>query len=129
MKRPDPIPAVPPETKPGKAEGLTPLDPVCGMTVEPDQSAGKFTFQGQTYFFCSTSCLEQFSAEPAKFLSGPPAKPAHGGEKTRAGDSFTCPMHPEVEEPRAGACPECGMALEPVSPAVAHTGAPKLPLL
>ncbi len=26
---------------------------------------------------------------------------------------FTCPMHPEVSEPRAGTCPKCGMALVP----------------
>lgn len=26
---------------------------------------------------------------------------------------YTCPMHPEVESPRPGACPKCGMALEP----------------
>ena len=26
---------------------------------------------------------------------------------------YTCPMHPEVREPAPGACPFCGMALEP----------------
>ena len=26
---------------------------------------------------------------------------------------FTCPMHPEVEQPEPGDCPKCGMALEP----------------
>jgi Cu+-exporting ATPase len=26
---------------------------------------------------------------------------------------YTCPMHPEVEQPQGGACPLCGMALEP----------------
>lgn len=25
---------------------------------------------------------------------------------------YTCPMHPEVERPSAGACPKCGMSLE-----------------
>ncbi|MGH8313251.1 MAG: HAD-IC family P-type ATPase, partial [Gammaproteobacteria bacterium] len=29
----------------------------------------------------------------------------------------TCPMHPEVIADRPGACPKCGMALEPVMPA------------
>ena len=29
---------------------------------------------------------------------------------------YTCPMHPEVREPRPGDCPDCGMALEPVGP-------------
>src|SRR5262245_58594404 len=30
---------------------------------------------------------------------------------------FTCPMHPEVRQPDPGACPKCGMALEPLAPA------------
>jgi Cu+-exporting ATPase len=33
---------------------------------------------------------------------------------------YTCPMHPEVQRPGGGACPSCGMALEPATPAV-HT--------
>ncbi len=28
---------------------------------------------------------------------------------------YTCPMHPEVRQPGPGACPKCGMALEPVT--------------
>jgi P-type Cu+ transporter len=26
---------------------------------------------------------------------------------------YTCPMHPEIRETHPGACPKCGMALEP----------------
>lgn len=29
---------------------------------------------------------------------------------------YTCPMHPEVRSDQPGACPKCGMALEPVEP-------------
>lgn len=29
---------------------------------------------------------------------------------------YTCPMHPEIREAEPGACPKCGMALEPVVP-------------
>ncbi len=32
-----------------------------------------------------------------------------------AGVEYTCPMHPEVRQIGPGACPKCGMALEPVS--------------
>ena len=32
---------------------------------------------------------------------------------------FTCPMHPEVVREGPGACPKCGMALEPKEPAAA----------
>nr|WP_277870085.1 MULTISPECIES: copper-translocating P-type ATPase [Thiomonas] len=33
------------------------------------------------------------------------------------GARYTCPMHPEVVSDSPGACPKCGMALEPVMPA------------
>ena len=33
------------------------------------------------------------------------------------GARYTCPMHPEVVSDAPGACPKCGMALEPVMPA------------
>ncbi len=29
---------------------------------------------------------------------------------------YTCPMHPEVRQDHSGACPKCGIALEPASP-------------
>src|SRR5205807_8849704 len=28
---------------------------------------------------------------------------------------YTCPMHPEIEQDHPGACPKCGMTLEPKS--------------
>jgi P-type Cu+ transporter len=37
------------------------------------------------------------------------------GSKPAAGAMHTCPMHPEVRKPGPGACPICGMALEPVA--------------
>lgn len=43
-------------------------DPVCGMTVTPDTSAGQSTYQGTEYYFCSTSCKKEFDAEPGKFV-------------------------------------------------------------
>src|SRR5712664_1218383 len=33
---------------------------------------------------------------------------------TRQLRTYTCPMHPEIRQPRPGFCPKCGMALEPV---------------
>jgi Cu+-exporting ATPase len=44
-------------------------DPVCGMEVTPETAAGAWEYQGETYFFCSTSCLERFKADPDAFLS------------------------------------------------------------
>ncbi len=36
------------------------------------------------------------------------------------GAIYTCPMHPEIERSSPGACPKCGMALEPKMPASSH---------
>ena len=44
-------------------------DPVCGMDIDPDTAAGSYEHQGQKYYFCSTSCLARFKAEPERFLS------------------------------------------------------------
>ena len=35
-----------------------------------------------------------------------------------AGTVYTCPMHPEVRQDHPGPCPKCGMALEPLLPAL-----------
>ena len=42
------------------------------------------------------------------------AAPASAAPTAAAGALFTCPMHPEVQQEGPGACPDCGMALEPM---------------
>ena len=44
-------------------------DPVCGMQIETSDAAGQSEFEGRTYYFCSSSCKEQFDANPARFTS------------------------------------------------------------
>ncbi|HEX4595650.1 MAG TPA: heavy metal translocating P-type ATPase [Bryobacteraceae bacterium] len=91
------------------------LDPVCGMTVDPQQAAGSSIYQGKTYYFCSKGCVAKFEANPEKYLH-PAAQPeVMQPEATAAGVEYTCPMHPEVRQIGPGACPKCGMALEPVT--------------
>ena len=43
------------------------LDPVCGMTISPDDAVGHVKYEGHTYYFCSESCLEKFKADPARY--------------------------------------------------------------
>lgn len=38
------------------------IDPICGMKVEPQKAAGKSTFNGKTFYFCSNSCKEKFDS-------------------------------------------------------------------
>ena len=66
------------------------IDPVCGMTVDPRHAAGKTTFAGTDYFFCSRSCLEKFQASPETYLkrvspSADRGEESHGG--CRAGST------------------------------------------
>jgi P-type Cu+ transporter len=119
-------------------------DPVCGMTVDPNTAAGKYEYNGQTYFFCSQHCFTKFKENPEKFLTGrterkhpyPNLSPSRGKESDDDHDHglpssaakgsedkhdhdrgvYVCPMDPEVRESKPGACPKCGMALEPATP-------------
>jgi P-type Cu+ transporter len=86
-------------------------DPVCGMKVDPTRAAGTLDHQGKTYFFCNKKCLERFRAEPEKYLQPRPPPPAPAKAE---GIIYTCPMDPEVRQVGPGACPKCGMALEPL---------------
>jgi Cu+-exporting ATPase len=49
-------------------------DPVCGMDVNPEQAAGTSEYQGQTYYFCSPSCKQQFDQNPERYVSQQPAQ-------------------------------------------------------
>ena len=109
-------------------------DPVCGMAVDPATAKHRRAHGGQTYYFCCQHCAEKFDAAPENFLQAPgrsaglvmlgakpmaartsdepyPAAPAKRG--------YVCPMCPEVRESNSGACPRCGMALEPEAPVTA----------
>ena len=127
-------------------------DPVCHMKVDPARAAGKYEYQGATYYFCNPRCLEKFEREPEKYLAPAAGKPVTGtsvhaqkalgteapatagiaGKPVRgasvhaqealgteapatAGIEYTCPMDPEVRQIGPGACPKCGMALEPAT--------------
>ncbi|MBN8739135.1 MAG: heavy metal translocating P-type ATPase [Xanthomonadaceae bacterium] len=87
-------------------------DPVCGMTVSAD-SPHHAQHAGHDYRFCSAGCRTKFVADPERYLSvqgepdAPPAPP---------GTTYTCPMHPQIVQDGPGACPICGMALEPLMP-------------
>ncbi|WP_341713645.1 heavy metal translocating P-type ATPase [Erythrobacter sp.] len=94
------------------------VDPVCGMTVDPDTTPHHTQHAGQDYHFCSASCLTKFKADPVRWLE-PRADVT--ADAVPEGTMWTCPMHPEIRQDHPGACPICGMALEPEI-ATADTG-------
>lgn len=44
------------------------LDPVCGMEVEEEQAAARAEYHGETYYFCSDWCRQEFEKDPGEFL-------------------------------------------------------------
>jgi adenylate cyclase len=43
------------------------IDPVCRMAVDPDHAAGRLTYDGTAYFFCTLACAGEFSQRPDTF--------------------------------------------------------------
>ncbi|HVK81317.1 MAG TPA: copper-translocating P-type ATPase [Verrucomicrobiae bacterium] len=52
--------------------------------------------------------------------------PAAPVKDAPAGAKWTCPMHPEIVRDEPGACPICGMALDPMVPSAAAEPNPEL---
>jgi Cu+-exporting ATPase len=102
-------------------------DPVCGMTIDPAHPrGGAFEHAGITYGFCNPRCRDKFAADPEHYLHPTPAPAAgHTGAPARASE-YTCPMHPEIVRNAPGACPICGMALEPRTVTAADDANPEL---
>jgi P-type Cu+ transporter len=71
------------------------------MTVDPVKATGRSERGGKTFFFCSLGCKKKFDSNPIQSGAAP------------ASAEYTCPMHPEIVRGKPGACPICGMALEP----------------
>ena len=107
------------------------------MTVNPEWAAAQSAHNGKSLYFCSKGCAAKFAAAPEKYLDGPAASTRRNdfvvpraetksskteptdqkaGSKQKPAPEYICPMDPEVREGRPGACPKCGMALEPAIP-------------
>jgi Cu+-exporting ATPase len=113
------------------------------MTVDPASARYRVEWAETTYYFCCAHCAEKFKAGPEKYLNQPtqlgsPGRVIAGSPSTlqiaaasgKGGPSaetqvatspvkadYVCPMCPAVRESKPGACPSCGMALEPAIPA------------
>ena len=92
-------------------------DPVCNMVVSSD-SEYYYRYADKLYHFCSARCLHRFRENPERYLDKETSPPHEtGGESS----TYTCPMHPEIQQRGPGNCPKCGMALEPMGVPVTAT--------
>lgn len=105
----------------GPNDPRTVTDPVCGMSVDPASTSHVATHAGMHHYFCSAGCLTKFNADPARYLSDAPRQ----AEPVPEGAIWTCPMHPEIQQPGPGNCPICGMALEPMTPTLSDGPSPE----
>lgn len=53
------------------------LDPVCGMSVEPEKAWAKIEHEGTVFYFCSSHCAKVFAEHPEKYVKK--AGHVHGG--------------------------------------------------
>jgi Cu+-exporting ATPase len=77
------------------------VDPVCGMTVDPEKTQHRHDYQGRTYYFCCNGCRSKFAADPQKYLGKEAAKPA--------------------TETSGSVDPVCGMTVDPHKTQHRHT--------
>jgi P-type Cu+ transporter len=113
-------------------------DPVCGMQVDPAKAKHVYEHGGKKIYFCCAGCLEKFKTNLEAYLNKPAASapglvtlgmPAPKSApptpvsrvKAASDTAYVCPMCPEVRETKPGACPSCGMALEPEVPLATRT--------
>jgi P-type Cu+ transporter len=140
--RPDTVAPVAPAASVASVVGVPPAvappanDPVCVMTVTT-ASPHRAQYAGRDFFFCCAGCKTKFTADPQRYAQ--PASAAPGAAAALAataattaatttveGATYTCPMHPEVQQDHPGACPKCGMALEPETPSLNGAHHPEL---
>lgn len=105
-------------------------DPVCGMNVDADTAMYHAQHEHQDFVFCSQHCMNNFKAEPTRYVTldkasqsccGHNPKPSRASTETSATDDYICPMCEGVRQQGPGSCPKCGMALEAESPQLIST--------
>ena len=45
-------------------------DPVCGMSIETRDAATQVAHEGETYYFCSKHCGDEFKQAPQQYTRG-----------------------------------------------------------
>jgi YHS domain-containing protein len=75
----------------------TSIDPVCGMSVNPEKTDIEATVEGQTYYFCAEGCRKAFTENPKKYLKSKSGKKKSWWcryterlEKATGGQSMKC---------------------------------------
>jgi len=96
-------------------------DPVCGMTVDPEKSAGSSVANGSKQYFCSKGCKAKFDANPSSWTAGlRPAAEMPTPAMHRAVETKDAAADQRSAVHGAGAVhidPVCGMKVDPAKAA------------
>jgi YHS domain-containing protein len=85
----------------------TVIDPVCGMSVDPENAAGHSKFEGRDYYFCSVACKTQFDANPGNYRHADTAA-------SRGTDDPPYTKTGDMVSPKFGAAGSGGAEYEPL---------------
>lgn len=86
------------------------------MAVDADSATASAARNGQVFYFCSPSCEQNFRSNPERYSGITPVTPSLSPFPeihVSTGGSYVCPMDSDVVQKSPGACPKCGMTLEP----------------
>ena len=84
-------------------------DPVCGMKIDPQNAAASATHNGETLYFCSQHCRDEFLT---RSTSSTAEHSQHRKAARKPAKKYFCLVCEGVESDTPGSCPKCGMALE-----------------
>ncbi len=93
-----------PSSRRARPRAAAPIDPVCGMTVDPHTTPSTApSYHGHTYYFCSAGCRTQIRRRSAEISRAASATPPR---RSPEGTIYTCPMHPRDPPGRARLLPD-----------------------
>ena len=85
------------------------IDPVCGMSVDEPSAARKYSYKGESYLFCSETCLRKFREAPETFV-GSPSHPVKTKTAPELMESDAMDMAPRGRD--LAKDPVCGMMVD-----------------
>ena len=75
-------------------------DVVCGMEINPAETAATKKYGWKTYYFCSQSCFTKFNTDPEKYAGKRPDADGHGGHSSEGASCCSVPREGE----KSGGC-------------------------